>query len=340
MKLSQHHIGRRDFLALTSKAVGGAAVLGVAGGCGQANSGSNGQYQGEVAVAHLDAIVAAAPFHIAAAFGYYQEAGLELSPVSFPGGTETIRGMATGMDFGMPATLPGLVAIQKGQKDLRLVAGAFNKPAVVFLVPANSDIQSIEDMANKKVAISQPGSITTYFANRIAREQGLTPGKDIQLLNVGGPPDAWTAAKQGVADVAWSNPPLSDKLIKSGEARLVFKTSDYVSSWADTSYWTTQPFIDDSPDVIKNWLKAHKRAMDLIKNDVDKAAEAYAKRVDLQPEVARQSLRDAADALNLTIDMAAIKENVKAGEEMDQLDPDSLDLDSVVAKDFAPIKEA
>ncbi|MGH3326422.1 MAG: ABC transporter substrate-binding protein [Streptomycetales bacterium] len=341
MKVRDNRMDRRNFLALACKAMGGAAALGVAGACGQGSSTSgNGTYSGEVAVAHLDAIVGAAPFHVAEALGYYKKAGLELDLVSFPGGTETIRGMATGMDFGQPATLPGLIAVAKGQTDLRLIAGAYNKPAVVFLVPSDSDIRSMDDLANKKVAVSQPGSITTYFATRIAKQHGLEPGKNVQLVNAGGPPDAWTAAKQGVADVAWSNPPLSDKLISDGEARILFQTSDFVSDWPDVTYWTTQSFIDESPDVLKRWLKSQQHAMETIKTDVDKAAAIYAKRIRLSQAVARQSLVDAHDAFSLTINMAGVEENLKAGVDMGQLRPDSLDLDSVVAKGFAPIDNA
>lgn len=342
MNVTNHQMGRRGFLVMASRAAGGAAMLGFAGACSGGSEGSGGGgedvYQGEVAVAHLKAIVGAAPFHIAAALGYYKEANLELEPVSFPGGTETIRGMATGMDFGMPATLPGLIAVQKGQQDLRLIAGAFNKPAVVFLVPADSKIREISDLANKKIAVSQPGSITTYFANRITKEQGLEPGKNVQILNVGGPPDAWTAAKQGVADVAWSNPPLSDKLVADGEARILFETSDFVDHWPDVSYWTTQPFIDESGDVLKRWLKAQEQAMETIKSDVDKAAEIYAKAVELDQEVAKTSLQDAADAFDLSIDMAGVEENLKAGGEMGQLDPKDFDLNKIVSEEFASVK--
>lgn len=338
MKITNHRMGRRGFLSFSCKAVGGAAAIGVAGACGQGSPGGNGGYGGEVAVTHLDAIVGAAPFHIASALGYYEEAELQLELVSFSGGTETIRGMTAGMDFGMAATLSGLVAVGKGQDDLRLIGGAFNKPAVVFLVPADSELRSVSDLENKKIGVSRPGSITNYFGARIAREQGLEPDQDVQIVNVGGPPDAWTAAKQGVVDVAWSNPPFSDELIDRGDARLLFRTSDFVDRWPDVTYWTTQPFIDDSPEILERWLEAQQRAMDTIKNDVDQAAEAYGKAVDLDPAVARTSLKEASEAFDLAIDMPGVEENLKAGGEMGQLDPDAFDLQSVVVDDFARIK--
>lgn len=325
-------LSRRNFLHAAGWGIGAAAVLGT-GGCSGGSGGGSG-FSGEAAVAHLKAIINAAPFLVASELGHFQDEGLDLDLVSFPGGTDTIRGIASGIAFGMPATLPGLIAYQKGQRDIRLISGGFNEAVVNFIVPADSGIRGIGDLRGKKIAVSQPGSITTYFATRITTEQGLVPGEDVQILNVGGPPDAWTAAKQGVADVAWSALPLSESLISAGEARLLFKTSDYVSNWADNTYWTTQRFIDESPETLQAWLRAMQRAMTTIREDLDAAAPAYAAAADLEEEVARGALEQAGSAFSLEIDMAGIEENVRAGVDLGQLDAESLDLEQVIVTDF------
>ncbi|MQA85673.1 MAG: hypothetical protein GEV03_13865 [Streptosporangiales bacterium] len=329
-------LSRRDFVVLFSRGAGGLAVLGAAAACGGGGGGGgggNGSFQGESPVSHLDAVLAAAPFHVAAGLGYYKEAQLELELVSYSGGSETIRAIAQDT-FGMPATLPGLIAFQKGQQNLRIISGGFNRTLVRFLVPANSSIRDPEDLRNKKIAVSQPDSITTYQATTITRKLGLTPGKNVQILHVGGPPDAWTAAKQGVVDVAWSVPPLADELVESGEARLLFSGREYFPNFADNTYWTTDSVIEDSPDALRRWLRAQRRAMDTIKNDVEAAAAVYAKRVGITEDLARKALRAEADGFTLEIEPAAIEENVRAGVELGQLDAKKLDLNSVIVKDF------
>lgn len=337
-------IARRQFLRGVGLVAGGVAVLGAAGACGggdsaqgQNNQGSGGgqeNFSGEVAVAHLQAIVAGSPFLVADELGFFEEEGLNLDLVSFPGGTDTIRGIATGMPFGMPATLPGLIAYQKGQRELRLVSGAVNTALVNFLVPTASKIKTIDDLEGTKIAVSQPGSITTYFADRIAREVGLTPGKDVELLSVGGPPDAWTATEQGLADVSWSTAPISTSLIDSGEARLLFEANEYVTSWVDNTYWTTQSFIDESPDVLQSMLRAMQKAITTIQNDLDTAAPAYAKRAKLDPAVARAALEQIGPSMGLELDMDGIEENVRAGADLGQLDAKDVDLEKVIVRDF------
>lgn len=330
-------VSRRDFIRAVGWGVGGTAIVGLgATACGTGGGGGDGDggFTGDAAVAHLKAITNAAPFLVAAELGYFEEEGLDLELVSFPGGTDTIRGIAGGMPFGMPATLPGLIAYQKGERDLRLISGGYNEASVSFIVPADSEIQGTDDLEGKKIAVSQPGSITTYFATRISTEQGLVPGETVQILNVGGPPDAWTAAEQGVADVAWSALPLSESLISSGEARLLFETSEFVPNWADNTYWTTQQFIDESPDTLQAWLRTMQKAMTAIREDLDTAAPAYAAAAELEESVARAALEQAGPAFSLEIDMTGIEENVRAGAELEQLDADALDLEELIVRDF------
>jgi len=209
-----------------------------------------------------------------------------------------------------------------------------NAATVSFLVSANSDIKSIDDLRGKKIAVSEPGSITIYFANRIATEKGLTPGKDIQILSVGSPPACWTAVQQGVVDVAWSSPPLSNALTVAGSARVLFETRDYVKHWVDNSYWTTQKVIDDAPEVIDKIMRSLAKAVDLIKNDLNKAAPAYAKGAKLDEATAHAALKQYAPFLSFEIDMAGIEENVRAGADLGQLKAAAVNLDKIVVTNF------
>jgi NitT/TauT family transport system substrate-binding protein len=321
-------MGRRDFLVVGS----GVALAGLTGCGGNGSGGSGGTYRGDLAVSHLDAVISAAPFHIAADLGYYRQSGLDVRLVSFAGGADTVRAIAGKSRFGMPATLPALTAYAKGQSGLRIIGGAFNAAEVVFIVPAASPIRTPKDLGGKKVAVSQPGSITNYFANHIARANGVTA----KIVNVGGAPEAWTSAKQGVTDAAWSTLPLSTDLVARGEARVVARTRDYVPVWADNTYWSTQRFIDDSPEVLRKWLAAQQKAMNLIHGDLDRAAAIYGKRMKLDTAVARKALEPAVPALTLKIDRAGVEENIKAGVELEQFDAGKIDLDKIIVPDLLP----
>lgn len=328
-------MSRRGFLRRTGTAAGGVWLLGgAAAACGSSAGAGDGSYSGEVAITHLTAIVHSAPFHIAQSLGYYEEENLEVEHVSFPGGSDTIRGMESGIPFGSPASLPVFIAHEAGLDQLRIIGSVYNAASVDFIAPADSEIESIEDLEGAAIAVSTPGSNSNYFADRTVREAGFMPGQSVELVNVGGPGDAWTAASEGVVDVAWTASPLPEQLVEAGEAKVIWRSRDFVESWTDTSLVTTQDFIDSNPEVLQGWVRAVQRGMDLITDDLDRAAETYAEAVQIDPGIARAALTSAPEGTFTTaLDMDGLEENVRAGLEEGQLEQEP-DMSAIVVQDF------
>jgi NitT/TauT family transport system substrate-binding protein len=327
---------RRRFIQYAGLTVGSLAFAGVAG-CGKSAGGSvsKGTYTGQQAVTHLDEIVAAAPWKIADAEGYFKQASLNVKSVSFAGGGDVVRAVQTKMDFGTAATLATLIAYQKALKSLRIVAGAFNAPEVVYLVGPKSKIASARDLGGKKIGVSDPGSNSTYFANLMAERSGFKPGKDVKIIAVGGPADAFTALQHGVVDVAWSAPPFSTKQVKGNQAKLLVDTRDLAPQWVDTAMITKQPFIDSDPDVLKHWIGAIGKAIALIKSDPEKAGSIWAKTIGLDAAVTTQALHDYRDAFDLSINRAGVEANVRAGQALKQL-KGSPPLDEIIEPKLLP----
>lgn len=326
---------RRQFLRTATGAVGGLVLLGTAACGGAAGTSTRGSrtFSAEVAATHLNNIVHQAPLFIAKD-AYYGQEGLDLSYVGFPGGASTIRGMASGMPLGAPACLPTIIAYAKSQSDLRIVGTTFNSTAVYFVAPTNSPVRSVADMKGRTVAVSRPGSNSTYFAKRTLREAGFEPGRDVTVLSVGGPSDAWTAASQGVVDVAWSTLPLLTKLQNSGKARTVWRSSDFVSAWADSCLATSDGFLQDHADVVAGWVRAITKAMQMIRDDTERAARIYADAVGLNRQVAELALKAPPRGTWTTdIDKAAYEENVKAGLQLGQLSSEP-NLDELLVDRF------
>jgi NitT/TauT family transport system substrate-binding protein len=318
----------------------GGVLLGEATGCGgtkqtPSGSGQNVQtFKGQAAVSHLTALVHAAPLHIAQQLGYYRDEHLEIEHVSFPGGTQTIRGMENAIGIGMPASLAVFIAYEKGRKDLRIVASMFNAASIDFITPTNSRIKSINDLRGAKVAVSSPGSNSDYFARTTVKKAGFTVGKDVEIVAVGEAPDAWTAASKSVVDVAWSASPLLDKLTLEGQARTVWRTRDYVSTWVDTCLAVRKEYLDANRDAIRRWIRAVGRAMDLINTNADQASAAYAKAVNITPEAAKAALTSwPKGTWDIHLNRAGFEANVAAGMEQGQIKTAS-PLDEIVVSDL------
>lgn len=331
---SYRQLDRRTFL----KGATGATALAVVGiaGCGGGDNGTGEafSYEGDVAVSHLAGTCDGAPLLIAREMGYLSEEGLELELVSFPGGSDTVRGITQGMAFGVPATVPVVEANVKAGADLRFIAGNNNTSTIRFVVPEGSAIQDLSDLRGKKIAVSRPGSLTTFFSDRLVRSVDLEPNEDVEILFVGGPADAWAAASQGVVDVAWSAPPFSTKIINQEGAREIALTSELVPAWADSLITAPAALLDEQPEIFEALIRALDRAAALIQEDPRRAAEAYSPTLELDVELTQKALTDSPVAWGTQMPEDAIAEIVAAAAFLGEFDTAEVDLDALVDTRF------
>lgn len=332
MRTNMGPLNRRGFIKL-SAAAGGTVLLGTTA-CAQpgGGGGTKAGYSGDVAVTGLASLIHSAPFFIAQAEGYYEEEGLTLEHIQFPGGLDTVRGIESGIGFGTSSTIPVFIAAEKGM-DVKIIGNVYTAASVDFIALPDSPVNSIEDLRGKKVAISTPGSNSSYFADLTLRKAGLTPGKDVELVNVGSASDSWTVVSKGVVDVAWTASPLSEKIADESGAKVIWRSRDYVTDWSDTCLVATGSFIDENTEALKGWGRALGKAMDLIENDLQKAAEVYGKAIDYKPEVALKALENSQKFYTLDFTDAQLEAVVAAGKEQGQITKDP-DMDAVVLRDF------
>ncbi|MCO4251557.1 ABC transporter substrate-binding protein [Pseudarthrobacter raffinosi] len=325
---------RRGFLKL-SAAAGGVVFLGLTTGCGQAGGSGGGAskgYSGDVAITGLASLIHSAPFFIAQSEGYYEEEGLTLEHIQFPGGLDTVRGIESGIGFGTSSTIPVFIAAEKGM-DVRIFGNLYTAASVDFIALADSPIKTIQDLKGKKVAVSTPGSNSSYFADRTLREAGLVPGKDVELISVGSASDSWTAVSKNVVDVAWTASPLSEKIASESGGKVIWRSRDYVTDWSDTCLVATGSFIDKNTEAMKGWGRALQKAMDLISNDLEKAADAYGKAIKYEPKVALEALKNSQKFYSLDFTDAQLAAVVAAGKAQGQLTKEP-DMNAIVMKNF------
>lgn len=300
--------------------------------CGQSGSGADGGYTGDAAITGLASLIHSAPFFIAQAEGYYEEEGLKLEHIQFPGGLDTVRGIASGIGLGTSSTIPVFIAADKGM-DVKIFGNVYTAASVDFIALPDSGVSSIEDVRGKKIAISTPGSNSEYFAKRTLRQAGLEPGKDVELVNVGTASESWTVVSKRVVDVAWTASPLSEKIADEHGAKVIWRSRDYVKDWSDTCLTATGDFLDDNAEALKGWARALRKAMDLIKNDIEKAAQVYSSAIKYKPETALAALKNSKDFFSLELTDAQINAVIAAGKEQGQITK-APDVKSVVMRDF------
>lgn len=322
-------LSRRDFMRVTA-ALGGLLAVGAGAGCATQSRGRDGVYRGDVAITGLASLIHSAPFLIAASEGYYEEEMLALENVQFPGGLDTVRGIGSGIGFGTSATIPVFIAVERGL-DVKAFGNVYTAASVDFIAPADSPINTIEDVRGRTIGVSSPGSNSTDFAEKTLRLAGLTPGVDVELLSVGSASDSWTVASQGVVDVAWTASPLSERIIAETGAKVIWRSRDYVQDWSDTCLCATTPFIEKNRDVLAGWMGAVGRGIEMIDTDLERAAEIYGRAIKYKPEIALAALENSRGFFSLDFARPQLEAVVASGVEAGRLGG-KVDIDAVVVE--------
>ncbi|WP_162794858.1 ABC transporter substrate-binding protein, partial [Nonomuraea lactucae] len=273
-------------------AVGLSGLLAGVAGCGSDKAPGGGGGGGRITLPapSLDALIGNAPLHVAMAAGYFSASHQDVLLADVLG-TDVIRTVQTQTIVGVAGALPSIVAFTKGVKDLEIIAPVYSAAQTTFIAPADSPIDSVTDLKpGMKIGAAIAATPPTYFSQLLVRKAGLEPDKDVRILTLGRAPDAWTAAKKGLVDVAWSNPPFDTRLIASGEAKLVAAAADLVPAWLDTAMVTTKAKALSSRAAIDAVRQAVAKAQVLLREDPEQAAAAWAKNAKLDVEIARKAL--------------------------------------------------
>lgn len=212
------------------------------------------------------------PLYVADRGGLFKKQGLAVEVSHFRGGGEVVRAVASGAaDIGMVATSAGVIAISRGEP-MRIVS-AWTSPAygIVWVVPKNSPIKSVADLAGKKVGISRPASVS--HTGLLAALKANKIEDKVTVVPVGGPGDSWAAAKVGRVDATWHTAPDVYSLVDTGEARIIFQISDFLSDYQQGALVAETRIIKEKGDVLKKFLVAINEANSIIGASPMKAAE-------------------------------------------------------------------
>jgi sulfonate transport system substrate-binding protein len=207
--------------------------------------------------------------------------GIEVKWTEFPGGPQLLEGLNVGsIDFGVTGETPPVFA-QAAGADLLYVA--YEPPAPLseaILVPKGSPIQSVKELAGKKVALNK-GSNVHYLLVRALEEAGLKYS-DIQPVYLP-PADARAAFERGSVD-AWV---IWDPFQAAAEQQLQARTLRNGEGLVDNHqfYLATRPYAQQHPEVISTLIEEVRTVGEDSKADPDKVTEQVAPLLGLPADI-------------------------------------------------------
>ena len=201
------------------------------------------------------------PAWVAKEAGIFRKNGLDVELVFFRGSTTAVMALLARETPISQVTGPPVVSASLRGSDAVMIAGG----AVVadYWLMSRSDMKTAEQLKGGSVAVSTFGGQSEFVARIALKKLGLTPVKDVTMVQIGAPPDRLTALQTGKVRAALLNPPDSFVGEKKGFHTLVQLSVPTQS----TGVATTRRFIRENPDVVKKYIRSQVEAVHRIKTD-------------------------------------------------------------------------
>lgn len=192
--------------------------------------------------------------------GEFQQA---ISPVKlttkiFNAGPSLVEALFAGeIDIGYVGPSPALSAYEKSRGEgIRVIAGAAANGVVIVARP-DSGINSMADLAGKRIATPQLGNTQDIAARHYLTHILKQPNAD-NVLPVPNGEQAATMAR-GQIDAAWAPEPWGARLEKEAGAKLIAEEKDF---WPDKEFVLTvvvarPEFLSQHPDLVAKLLTVH-----------------------------------------------------------------------------------
>ena len=214
------------------------------------------------------------PAWVAKDSGIFAKNGLDVELIFFTGGTTAILALVSGDVPITQVSGPPLVnSAFAGSEAVFVAAGIVSLNYVLMGKPG---IKTVEQLKGGTVAISRFGSATDSIARFALRRIGLTPGKDVTLVQVGSGPERLSAALTGRVTASVINPPSSFIAEKRGLA-VIADVAKMGLVFQHTGVGTTRRFIKEHPDIVRRYVKAHVEAVHKMWTDKEATIKALSK---------------------------------------------------------------
>jgi NitT/TauT family transport system substrate-binding protein len=226
------------------------------------------------------------PFYVAGEKGFYDRAGIRVSPIFARGGGDQVQIMVAGdADIAVGVGLLASVsALEKGAP-LKIVSSEMRGMSDVFwYVKGDSPIRKTEDLAGKKIGFSNPGSsshmatlvLADWLKSKKLREPEPTP--------TGSPPEQFTAVMTGQIDAGWSTPPFFLEDIEKKNIRMLFGGND-IPGLPDLTLRVNlarSDLLRARPEAVRGFLRATQEAIKFIFAQPEESAKIWIKNAKLK----------------------------------------------------------
>jgi NitT/TauT family transport system substrate-binding protein len=216
---------------------------------------------------------------MSASNGAFQKAlgeNVQIDAKVFNAGPSAIEALFAGeIDLTYIGPNPAINGYARSKGDaLRIIAGATSGGAVL-VVRADAGINRPADLAGKRIATPELGNTQDVAARYYLLSNNLQlqeKGGNVSILPTSNP-DILTLFLKKEIDAAWVPEPWGARLVHDGGGKIML---DERTLWQDGEFVTAvlivrTQFLQQHPDIVKNWLGAHVELTSWIRAHPDEA---------------------------------------------------------------------
>ena len=192
-----------------------------------------------------------------------------IEPKLFDSGPQVIESLfAKSIDLAYVGPGPAINGFLKSENhDVVILSGAASGGAS-FIVHPNSEIDSPEDFAGKRIAAPQIGNSQDVSLRNYLAENNLKSfekGGSVIVLNIPNP-DIYTLFTKGEIDGAWVPEPWATIFVEElGGKRLFFEEDLWPEKkFASVLLIGRQDYVKENPKVVAKWLDSHHQTANWI----------------------------------------------------------------------------
>jgi len=212
------------------------------------------------------------------------EGKYDVTWTTFTAGSSEVEALFAGeIDIGYIGPVPAVNGNVKSHGDLTVIAGAADAGAVMVKA-ADSDITDVTSLDGKTVAIPQIGNTQHLCLLALLSENGLAPvseGGTVEVVAVDNS-NLRNMFDQGNVDAALVPEPWGTILTAADNVDLML---DYEDIYLNGDYPVAlvvvrNEFMEEHPDAVEAFLKAHAAVTEEINTDLDGTADAMIAEID------------------------------------------------------------
>ena len=201
---------------------------------------------------------------IARETGIYTRNGLDVQLIYFNSGSTAVTALITGDTPISQTAGPSVINATLNGSDTVMIAGG--NVTLDYWMLSQPEIKTPAELKGGAVAISRFGSASDFIVRYALQRLGLTPVKDVAILQVGSLTERLAAMETKRVQATVLAPPAMYQAQMRG-FNMLADIASLGLPYQATGVATTRKFIRDRMDVVRRYVKSHVEAVHRFKTD-------------------------------------------------------------------------